>query len=72
MTTVYNQKVANGEVSFREFVMGCARNIDYLAGLRDSPEAKIPRIFRPRKDYYLGRLEQVKQRVQAIRAMSSE
>lgn len=70
MPTGYTAKLYDGEQSFEDFVLGCARAFGALITLRDSPEAPIPESFEP-DNYHRDKLREAFARLQEVNAWTS-
>lgn len=72
MPTGYTAKLNEGEQSFTEFVLTCARNFGALITMRDDDlEAPIPDAFTP-SDYHTEALKRERAEFQRVTALSSE
>jgi hypothetical protein len=70
MATGYTSCIGDG-AAFEEFVLGCARAIDYLATMRDEPSgAAIPDEFHP-SPYYFERRVELNERLAQLKSMTT-
>ena len=72
MTSGYTSPVAEKDISFREYALGCARAFGYLTQMRGEPsEARVPNKFTPNK-IHLKQLAKAGKILQTIEAMTDE
>lgn len=68
MPTGYTHLIQQ-DISFKKFVMACARNFGALVTMRDTPmDAKIPEEFEP-CDYHKKELEEIEKRLECLKKM---
>ena len=68
MPSGYTAAIAN-DISFKEFVMNCARAFGACIELRDSPNKEIPERFYP-SDYHLKEIERITKDIEELEALS--
>lgn len=69
MPTGYTAPIAD-DISFEQFVMGCARGFGALIMMRDEPnDAPIPERFEP-SDYHLKKLEKLQAELDELSALT--
>jgi hypothetical protein len=70
MPTGYTAKIADGDVSFKEFALGCARAFGACIDMRDDPnDTPIPEKF-VADDYHAKKLESAKARLAEAEAVT--
>lgn len=73
MPTGYTSELHDGEQTFTDFVLTCARGMGALITMRDEPmDAPIPDEFTPSMRYYLDSKASAEARLEALRAMTPE
>lgn len=72
MPTEYTAIIKEKNITFREFTLRCAREIDYTMSMRDSPlDAEIPTKFFPGR-YYPNKLRKLGVKLEDAEAMLPE
>lgn len=73
MPTGYTSVLDDGEVSFRDFVMRCARGMGALVMMREEPmNAPIPELFEPQTKHYEDEIARMEKEIEKVYGLSDD